>query len=683
MVDFNFITVDDGSKKKDESRPSGFDVSQFAILGDEKPKTEPVKQDTGLLDVFTGSGRIAQTPELGTLPEFGATPESQGFKVSLGLLSTFDPQSQIDIIKESIPEAQFETTTDGSTIVSAPTETGEIRRSVLNRPGFSPQDFTTGVAQALAFMPAAAISSLGKNLFQKAMLGATTSGATEKGLQEVGKSLGREEGSTSDIATSALLGAGSELVMPAIQGVRQARRARQIGVESDALEAARAPVSEAQEAIKGLEEATGVRTGLFQAQQTMDPSQLVQQRLLPQLQASSRKAMKQLESQNRQVFDATSELLSTVAGDDVLVTGSERFRSAANRAIDIRKANRSQTASPIYKQAFRRQRQAKTPLIDTGNLEQKISGIIRGSDRSGQVASNLGKIADKIDATGGDLQQLHSVKLEIDNLIEGRGENAIGNVTKRALTDVKNDLVDMMVEQSPSYRAARSEFARLSPEVERVTSLVGKVADLPDDQLKNISGRIFDPRETNPSVLNKVKTVIQDADPGAWNDLLRVEMERRFGGLQTVLNEGGATAANIPGQIDRALFGNPKNRQVLFAAMSEEQKKNFRYLNTVLKRASAGRAAGSPTTPYKEALDKMKGVAGVIRDTIFRPVGTVQSVGEQSLFDRRLAALSEAMFDAQWKPEMKKLRALDSNTPVAARAMAQLLDDIVKQDEKD
>ena len=644
--------------------PSGFKLVEES--------TAQAPPETGFADIFTGSERIAATPELGTLPEFGGTPEGDTFKIALGMLSTFKPEAQLEIIKEQLPEAEFRQTDDGSTIIKVPTDDG-FRESVLNRPGFSPQDVTTSIAQMAAFVPSAKLANVGRSLVQKFSLGALGAGATEQALQEGGLQLGRKERDLGETALAAGLGGAAELVKPAFQGTKEFLRARRANVERGAIDAIQTPIQEARGAVEGLQRATGQEVGLFQAQQTLTPSDLVKQRILPQLESSSLTASKALEAQNKEVFEATNRLIATIAPDQVVETGAGRFRDAAARAVDSARIRRSEIASPIYKQSFRRQRKSQSPLLNTEALENKISGIIRGSDDTGQIAKNLKQINKKIVAADGNLQKMHSVKVEIDNLIEGRGDNSIGRITKRFLTQIKNDLVDTMVAQSPSYRAARDEFIRLTPAVNELdNSLVGRIANIPDDQLKSVAGKIFDPKEINPTVLKKSKKVINDVDPGAWNDLVRVETERRLGGLRNFLSETGEeSVSNIPGQIRTALFGNPKNRQVFLSALDKEQRQNFRYLEDVLGRSMKGRAAGSPTTPFKEALDKMRGVSGVLRDTIFRPVSTVQGVGEQSLFDSRTKAIAELMFNPQWKPQMNKLRKLDPNSSEAARVLTQ------------
>ena len=97
------------------------------------------------------------------------------------------------------------------------------------------------------------------------------------------------------------------------------------------------------------------------------------------------------------------------------------------------------------------------------------------------------------------------------------------------------------------------------------------------------------------------------------------------------------------------------------------------YLDKVLKGAASGRAAGSPTAAFGQALEKLRGTASVLRDVIFRPVKTLQETGERGLFDRNVSSLTEVMFNPNFQPQMAKLRALNPNSPAAARAFSQML----------
>jgi len=647
------------------------------------PVSQPVQQprpETGFADIFTGAERIAATPELGTLQEFGVTEEGDTFKIALGLLSTFDAKAQQDIIQEAIPEAVFETTPDGSTIIEVPTEEGGTRRSVLNRPGFSPQDLTTSIAQVLSFIPAARLAGLGKTLLQKVGIGAVGAGATEQALQEVGVALGREERDPLTTAIAAGTGGAAEAVVPAIQAFRAGRQASREAARVSAGREELALVSESVEQAQAATEATGIP--LFQAQQTGVPAQLEKQAFVAQLPAGTRSAVEGLRTQNKAASDAVEDFLGQIAPDEAVLMGSERFRTASQTAVAATKRARQEAASPIYKQAFRRQRQGKTGPIDVDNLATKISSMAAQFEQKGQIAKNLNSALDKIENAGGDLQKLHLAKIEIDQTINGFGADAVGNTTKRFLTDVKNDLTDQLVTQSPSYRAARDEFIRLSPEVTDIQqSILGKVAALDDTQLKQTSTRIFDAAETDSRVVANAKKVIDDIDPGAWNQLVRVELEKRLGSIKSTADAG--TVENIPGQLFRAIFPNEKKTKVLMNALDSEGKKNLKFLQKALGLARLGRPGGSPTAVREEIKRELRGgIFQSLRNFFRAPLNTLVSTGEDAAFNKRTASLAKALFDPTWKAEMKALRKFSPKSPEAGRAMTQLLNDINDSEEE-
>ena len=687
--------------KTDTAPPVGriidLDTGEFAQPLEAQATTAPTldqpsaPQETGLADIFTGSERIAATPELGTLPEFGVTEEGDVPRIALGLLSTFDPRAQQDIIQQAIPEAVFETTPDGSTIIEVPTQDGGTRRSVLNRPGFSPQDLTTATAQVLSFIPAARLAGLGRTLLQKVGIGGAAAGVTEQALQETGVALGREERDPVSTAIATVTGGASEAVVPAIQAFRGARQAARVGAATDEIEQVAGSVRVAQEA----SEQTGIP--LFQAQQTGVPAQLEKQSFVAQLPSGTRSAVKGLKAQNQAAGEAVEDFLGQIAPDQAVVTGTERLRTAAKAALEKAKNIRSEKASPLFKAAFDEgadvDLQPVSKLIgdrldelpETGEIAKslkKVAGLIAGKKpketAAGLIVDEAGKpiTAATREAAPVALKQLHNAKLEIDQMLNKFGENSLGNTTKREITEVKNLLLAQIDEASPSYRAARDAFAEASPPVTKIQdSIIGKIANLDDTQLKQVSTKLFDAAETNPSVIAGAKKSIQDVDPGAWDEIIRVELERRLGSIKSTAEAG--TVENIPGQLFRALFPNDKSTKVLMNSLDAEGKKNLKFLQTALGKARLGRPGGSPTAAREEIKRELRGgIFQSLRQFFRAPISTLVSTGEDAAFNRRTAALSKALFDPTWKAEMKALRKFSPKSPAAARAMTQLLNDI-------
>ena len=118
-------------------------------------------------------------------------------------------------------------------------------------------------------------------------------------------------------------------------------------------------------------------------------------------------------------------------------------------------------------------------------------------------------------------------------------------------------------------------------------------------------------------------------------------------------------------------------------ALDADGKKNLNYLKTVLGRARTGRPGGSQTAAREEIKRELRGGSlQSIRQFFRAPVSTLVSTGEDAAFNRRTAALSKAMFDSTWKAEMSAIRKFNPNSPAAARAMTQLLNDIESSQEQ-
>jgi hypothetical protein len=619
-----------------------------------------------------GETRAAQQlPELGQGGLLAGEDQAKVAALAPVLLSTTNPQEIAEILTSNIPNIGISQDPSGNLLATNNATGSQV---ILNKPGLSQIDILQGLGIATAFTPSAkGVSGVGVPALTKL---AGRSAATQAGIESA-QALAGGEFNPEDVVlagVAAPLGqvVGEKVLGPLAGRVSTALQTR--GRTAAAEEVADVAASSA--AGREASEATGIR--LFQGQQTTIPAQLEKQSFLSQLPAGARKASNELRAQNAEAGAAVDDLLGLIAADDAVTTGASRFRSAAQASVESVKRARSEAASPIYKQAFRRQRQGKNPLINTDALKTKISSMAKQFDPAGQIAQNLNKSLNKITTAGGELQKLHLAKIELNQTIDSFGEGAVGNTTKRFLSDVVRDLTDDLAKQSPSYRAARSEFIRLSPEVERVTeSIIGKIAKTDDTQLKNISRRIFDPAEANIKTVLAAKKVIESSDPEAWNLLLRSEVERRIGSVKADLVGAGLSQENIPGQLSRAIFGNKKQRDILFNSADQGVRQNLSYLETALKRASLGRGAGSQTAGREEIKKELRGgFAAALRDLFSKPMSTVVGAGEDAAFDRRVRILTESMFDPQWRPQVKALRAAPPKSSKAEIIAAQLFRDV-------
>jgi hypothetical protein len=568
----------------------------------------------------------------------------------------------------------------------------------LNKPGFSQRDLSDFLVQALQFSGVGPAVRTVTGLGKKALVGAGVSALTESSRQGLEKALGGEfDGAP--IGLAALFGGASELAIPALHGIwrklsppgreqllaaQSVDDIRKLGIadESELKEIQRI-VDQTQQARTGLREATGTDVSVFRGQATGLPSDLLAQRFLSQIDPTSQRALDALKRQNQEAYEATLSVINQIAPEETIEFAGRQLRDASEKAIAARRALQVQASSPIYKQAFRRQRQGKVPPLDMDQFAVKYRNIAKQfdpqkADVKDEIAESLKDVVRRVDAAKGDLRQLHNVKMHIDRMLEGDGKDGLARSTKRFLRDVKSDLVGELTKQSPSYRAARSEFIRTQgPVDELLDSIVGKVADLGDDQLDQVASKVFNQNVT-PEAVRAAKKVIQEQNPEAWNQIVRRELFRRVGGIQVKAAEQGIEKLiNTPGKLRSAIFGNENQRRVLLQSLDGEPRKNLLYLEKVLEAAASGRAAGSPTTPFAVIRDKLMGSLRVAKQAITSPLETVAKVGDETIFNRNARALADIMYDPQWVERMSNIRAL-GNTKKAATELEKLFDDALR-----
>jgi hypothetical protein len=607
-------------------------------------------------------------------------------KISTATAVTMDPRELGKIITNILPHIGI-TEDEKGNILASNNKNGV--QSVINPPGPSVIDAAQVGATGAAFFPGASLATIPTGLITKAAVGATGAGLTQSGMEGLQSQLGGEF-SKEEVAVATSLGFVAELVFPAIQALRQSRQAGEISVSPSELSEAAPSIDEAREAVEAIEALTGENVGLFPAQQTRVPSQLNQQRVLPQLDAGSATALKRLNKQNDQAFNATFKLLDTIASPTVTFGAPQRIRTAANSAIDATKLARKE-ASQFGQVIAEADEIGAGANVNLGPLKTNIDELLDESVISGELESTITKISKFLTPREGKqfltFRQLQRVKKEMDAIINASpvSEKAVDPSVKGEVVALKNKLLTAMKEAHPPFDEASKIFIRESGSVDAIqASLVQRIANVSDAQLKNISSEIFNPR-TNVGDIAIARKAIEDVDPLAWRDIVRNELDFRVSSVgQEIKDAGTDSVANMPGLLKRKLFGsNPNQREVLLRSMNQSQRSNFKYLEKVLSRAEKGRAAGSPTASFTEIIQNMRGKLGVLRDVITKPIQMIQTAGDTSLFDRNVKAITEVMFDTKWLPRVREIRSFNPDSPAAARAMSQLIDDAIASSSRD
>lgn len=442
-----------------------------------------------------------------------------------------------------------------------------------------------------------------------------------------------------DLPSRAALGGGlglaSELVVPAVSAIRNMRGNQVANVADDVADMASQLPTRA-------EGQTGIE--LTRAQRSMNPADLQVQSLMSQLPEGSQTALERLGRQNREAAGAVADVLDKIAGpSDTAATG---IRSSANAAIEARQLIREEAASPLYTKAF----EAWNGSIDIQDIARNVADMADRFPDGGKINTVLRKIGGNFNPeTGvinggylknGSVEDLHNVKMELDAILASNSDAPLDAYTKKLVIGIQKSLVDRIEIFSEPYKAARLEFARLSPAVdELLDGTVGRVAELSDKQLRSAARVIFDPMEgiTNPAAMRNAKAAITGVEGGqdSWNSIVRSEMERRLGSLRTKQdNMSEVILEDLPGKMWSAIFGNNQSKNILFAAVDEDAAKALRFLDEALSKASLGRTVGSPTAQRSKIIKDARPLNTLRR--FLQPKDLVDELGSEGEL-RRMA----------------------------------------------
>ncbi len=619
-----------------------------------------------------------QVTPVGELPEVQAIESELGvfspenIRLQTGLLFSADPEAQKDIIKKALPEANI-SQRDGADIIEF-----QGKEFVLNAPGLSAQDVQTGIAQFLSFIPSARLAGLGKNLLQKIGIGAAGAGATEAGLEAAAGALGSEQGiSGEQVGLAAGLGAAGEVLLPAAQAVKGAFTKARPGEEFvEAATAAGEAIPGAQQQLARAQAAEQViGKELLPAQRTAGVAELEIQSFLGQLPKTARTAEKELRRLNKEAAEGVDEFLSRIAPAEAVETAGKAAVKAANTAIEIRRAARSEAASPLFDAAFE-----ATPTVTLTKTKDLIKELKGGFIPSSQSYKALTQFEKNINQAGGNLKKIQSAKEVIDTRFAGLAKNfgktSDINKATRVIAQAKNSLLEEISEQNPLYKEALDEFSKLSPTVNELTEgLIGRVSKMDEEGVSAITSKIFSP-EVNKSVINNAKKVITEADPLAWNQIVRAEAEKRLGASRALIDDfAQGKVENVPNQLKRALFGNSKQRENLLTSLDGGMKRNALALEDWLTRASLGRPGGSQTAVRGEIKEKLsRGVFKTIGE-MFTLRSTLSKAGAERVFDTNAKALSEVFFNPKFTPELSKIVRKSPTSQAAGKALLQLFRD--------
>jgi hypothetical protein len=597
------------------------------------------------IESVTGIARIGARPELGELPEFGTTEKGDTASIAAGLLTTFEPRDQLAIIQQNVPEAEFETLSDGTTVISVPDEQGNIQRSVLNRPGLSPQDVTTTTAQALAFLPTSRLASLGTGILSKLGLGAAGAGATEALRQEAAVAQGAEEArDPTQIALAAGLGGAGEIVAPIGQRIRDFIRA--------------APEGEAAQVI-----AAGERAGIPVLTTDVIPPETFLGRSIQQLgekigplgTGGARRA--QQAARQEAVINLADEFGIENVSDDFLPQIVESLSTTQARNLQRAAATRGAVIDRL------------NPLgeVQTNNTRRAIDRQItriRGLRDDPQNRATIAQLEATRDNLGGNFENVQNLRTEViaDVRAARRADDPRFEQDWQAVKSAMDR--DMVIFARRAQRPLEDrtivrDWVRSNREF---SAELGKGRDA---VLKNI----LNTGEAKPS---QVATVLRSGDPTQLNRLNRALSERgraaaRGAIIKDALETSGFFTSANPDRLATAL-NKPKTRKSIDAFFNAQDRRQLEGFTRLLDSTRRAQAA-AVSTPTGQQLVPLAIGGGAIADplTTFLSAGTLAAAtrGYESRFVRN-ALLKLAASRAGSRQESQLLRQLQ---PIATGAL--------------
>lgn len=475
--------------------------------------------------------------------------------------------------------------------------------------------------------------------------------------QGVGQLMLDEPVDAGQIASEGAEGAASQMVAGAITGAMSRGAARDI-MRLD---------RPAAEALKAKAERSGIP--LTPAETTNLPSLRAQQKALSNLPRSADTMDDFYRARGETVSRAVGNTLDDISRDQGGDVAGKVVRDASGKIVDQMTALRAQQAKPLYEAAFKSGKPVDTkPVLEYINteLEKGARGGIRTAlERSREALKIPG--TQNLDKT---IQGLHNAKLEIDNMIsKANTDTSLGSVAKAKLVEVQKRLVAQLEASSKDYANARKLYADVSPGIDKVREgVIGVLSELGDDQLYKAGRVMLDPSRVSPQVVREARATFLGAGKEAeWNALLRSYLQEHFevAGREYSTTGGIATQG---AKFRASMIGNPKQREILKAAMKPEQWGSFSDLMEVLEATGRAMKTGSDTAWNQEAMKEMRRISGGVSRNLVAPhqiPGRLRDWWEQV----KLGNYSEKLAQVITSPDgMNKLKELRQVSPRGARA---------------
>lgn len=533
----------------------------------------------GILNFITGdSRREFDIPELS--PDLGAQMASS---------LAFDDEGKQGILGQMMADQSPTFTQDkfGNSVVTFGAGPNKGKSFYVNRPGFSMQDGTTLATNvAMTAIPGGVVA---RTAVGAGLRGATAVGGSaalgamtgETARQAVGNALGDETRADNLIPGVDL----PELAMAAIgEGVPtgmafdMTNQMRPRGTPVD--------IDERINQAATLSDNTGAQFTRGQVLNTRDAATRMNN--LTGFRETSGVMDNFLREQDATAQRMADDFVSRSATPSPILLETEA-KTAADSVIRSAKETRKAQGDPLFTAAL-----DGKPAVDTAPLVSQLEALSKNTVEGVPFGNKLKSTIDILKADDDWLlnpRQIQSVRLSISDSIK-EAEKAGNNNLARQLIDVEDSMNAFLDVNATGYKDANEVWQRLSvPVKELQDSAINDLAKLDQFGLERFAERVFG-RGSTARQREFVKQNLDSVDPETYRRLAQSELERRMSLLDDT--ELASGPRNIPQQINKALFRNPKERDMWKQAFPDLAD-TIDDLHEVLNIFTRGRATGSNT----------------------------------------------------------------------------------------
>ncbi len=210
---------------------------------------------------------------------------------------------------------------------------------------------------------------------------------------------------------------------------------------------------------------------------------------------------------------AINEVLNDIHASPEIVY--DKVRDVSKTIINNKKAALQEKAAPYYTKA-------ETQIVRNSFDDPTINNAVTSVLKDPVYANELKDVAPN------SIKVLDVAKKRLDDDI-GVAIRAGENHKASLLTKSKNNLVKEMDAISPDYKKARSIYSEDLPAIKSLEdSAIGKIANMNDEQLKNVSNTVFSSGAKDVRRIVKYRNEISKEAPEVWNGLIRNHLEDKM-----------------------------------------------------------------------------------------------------------------------------------------------------------